>query len=222
MMTFYRSSIGKKAIMAVSGVVLLGYVVLHMIGNLKLYQGPEKINAYARFLREVGAPLFGHAEVLWMFRIVLLVSVSAHIVTAIQLARENRAARPVSYRVKDHVATSYAARTMIWSGPLLAAFVLYHIMHLTTGWAHPSFRPDDVYHNLVSGFRVWYVSLLYIVAMVGLGYHMIHGIWSLFQSLGLNNTRYDAAIRRLAALITAAAVIGNISFPVSVLLGFVK
>lgn len=220
--TFYRSSIGKKIIMALSGVVLFGFVMGHMVGNLKLYQGPEAVNSYARFLREMGTPLFNHESLLWIARIVLLTSVFAHIITAIQLARSNSDARPVGYKKKEHIASSYAARTMIFSGPILAAFVIYHIMHLTTGWVHPNFNPDDVYQNLIRGFQVWYVSAFYIVAMLGLGYHMIHGVWSFMQSLGLNNSKYDMLIRRFAAVATAAVVVGNISFPVSVLLGIVK
>lgn len=220
--TFCRSAIGKKTIMAVSGVVLFGFVFAHMVGNLKLYKGPEALNAYARFLREAGAPLLGRGEALWAARLILLTAVAAHIVTAVQLARQNSAGRPVPYRVNDHITASYAARTMIWSGPIIAAFVIYHIMHLTTGWVHPSFNPDDVYHNLVAGFRVWYVSLFYIVAMIGLGYHLIHGVWSLFQSLGLNGGRFDTPLRRFAMAATVVIVIGNISFPVAVLLGIVK
>lgn len=220
--TFYGSSIGKKIIMALSGVVLFGFVIGHMIGNLKLYQGPEAVNSYARFLREMGTPLFSHESLLWIARVILLASVFAHIVTAIQLAKGNRLARPVGYKKTQHLTATYAARTMIWSGPILAAFIIYHIMHLTTGWVHPSFNPDDVYHNLVRGFQVWYISVFYIVAMLGLGYHMIHGVWSFLQSLGLNNTSYNTLIRRFALVATAAVVVGNISFPVSVLLGIVK
>ncbi len=208
--------------MALSGAVLFGFVMTHMIGNLKLYQGPEAMNAYARFLREMGTPLFSHESLLWIARVTLLTSVFAHIITAIQLAKENRQARPIDYKKTQYVASSYAARTMVWSGPILAAFVIYHIMHLTIGWGHPSFNPDDVYQNLVKGFQVWYVSAFYIVAMLGLGYHIIHGVWSLLQSIGLNNTRYDALIRRFAVAVTAAVVAGNISFPVSVMLGIVK
>ena len=219
---FYYSSIGKKVIMALSGVVLFGFVTAHMVGNLKIYQGPEKINVYSEFLREVGAPVFGAGELLWIARIVLLVSVALHIITAVQLTRENRNARRDGYRLKQHIEASYAARTMIWSGPILALFVIYHILHLTTGSMHPSFNPEDAYRNLVNGFQVWYVSVFYIIALVALGYHMIHGVWSMFQSLGLNNTPYDRIIRNFAMIVTAAVVIGNISFPLSVLLGIVS
>jgi succinate dehydrogenase / fumarate reductase, cytochrome b subunit len=220
--SFFHSSIGKKVIMAVTGVVLFGFVVGHMIGNLKFYQGPDKINAYAEGLRIMGAPVFGEGDLLWLARLVLLGSVFLHILTAVQLARRNSSARPLKYKATRHVQASYAARTMVWSGPILGLFVIFHILHLTTGAAHPSFDPENVYRNLVTGFQVWYVSVFYIVAMLSLGYHMIHGVWSLFQSLGVNDTPYDRTIRQIAAVATAAVVIGNISFPVSVLLGIVS
>ena len=222
LLNFYSSSIGKKAIMAITGLVLFGFVFGHMLGNLKIYQGAEKINAYAEFLREAGAPVFGPGEILWIARIILLLSVVLHIVTAVQLAWVNNQARPIGYKKKRYAEASYASRTMIWSGPIIAFFVIYHILHLTTGDVHPSFKPDDVYQNLVIGFQVWYVSVFYIVAMLALGNHMIHGLWSMFQSLGLNDTGYDRPIRWFATLATAAVVVANISFPVSVLLGFVS
>ena len=219
---FYRSSIGKKVIMASTGIILFGFVLLHMMGNLKTFLGPTKLNTYGNFLHEVGAPVFGHDEVLWVARIVLLASVILHIIAAAQLTIANWNARPVGYKSKQNVEATYAARTMIWSGPILALFVIFHILHLTTGTFHPSFNPDNAYQNLVNGFSVWYVSVFYIVAMCALGYHMVHGVWSFFHSLGLNNTRYDQLIRRFAVVVTAAIVIGYISLPVSVLLGIVS
>lgn len=220
--TFYRSSLGKKAVMAVTGFVLFGFVVGHMLGNLHLYQGAAKMNEYAVFLREFGEPLLSHGQALWAVRIILLTSVTLHIGAAVQLARENHRARPVGYRVTKRIQTSYASRTMIWSGPILALFVVYHILHLTTGTVHHAFNPDDVYRNVVTGFSVWYVSAFYMAAMGALGLHMIHGVWSLFQSLGVNGTRWNHLLRDLAAMATAAVVAGNLSFPISVLLGIVR
>lgn len=208
--------------MAVSGFILFGFVFAHMVGNLKLYKGPEALNSYAAGLRELGAPLLGHGEALWIARLVLLVSLVVHVVTVIQLSKGNSAARPVSYVKKKNSAGTYAARTMIWTGPTLLAFAIYHILHLTLGWVHPSFNESDVYHNIVAGFEIWYISAFYIVAMIGLGYHMIHGVWSLFQSLGLNNTRTETYARRFAAVVTAVVILGNISFPLTVLFGLVK
>lgn len=220
--SFVGSSVGKKALMAVSGFILFGFVFAHMVGNLKLYKGPDEINAYAIGLREIGAPLLGHGEALWIARIVLLVALVVHVVTVIQLSRSNSGARPVSYKLKKNSAATYAARTMIWTGPTLLAFAIYHILHLTVGWVHPSFVENNIYHNMVAGFSVWYISAFYIVAMIGLGYHMIHGVWSLFQSLGLNNTRTETFVRRFAAFVTTVVILGNISFPLTVLFGLVK
>lgn len=219
---FYRSSIGKKVVMAVTGLILFGFVVVHMIGNLKVYQGAEKINAYGTFLREVGSPVFSHGQMLWVARIVLLASVALHTVAAVQLVLMNRRARPVGYAYRETVQATYAARTMVWSGPVIALFVIYHLLHFTAGTVHPSFREGDVYHNVIAGFRVWYVSAFYIVAMVGLGFHLYHGAWSLFQTLGINDVRVDRFFRRLAAVATVAVVIGNISIPVTVLLGLIS
>lgn len=219
---FYRSSIGKKVVMAVTGLILFGFVVVHMIGNLKVYQGAEKINAYGTFLREAGSPVFSHGQVLWVARIVLLASVALHTVAAVQLVLMNRRARPVGYAHQDPIQATYAARTMVWSGPVIALFVIYHLLHFTVGTVHPSFRDGDVYHNVVAGFRVWYVSAFYIAAMVGLGFHLYHGAWSLFQTLGINDVRVDRFFRRLAAVATVAVVIGNISIPVTVLLGLIS
>ncbi len=219
---FYHSSIGKKVIMALTGAVLFGFVTVHMVGNLKIFQGPAKINAYSEFLREVGAPVFGAGELLWIARIILAMSLVLHILTAVKLARENRKGRQSDYSLKQNVEASYAARTMIWSGPILGLFVIYHILHLTTGSLHHSFNPEDVYRNIVSGFQLWYVSAFYITAMIALGNHMIHGAWSMFQSLGLNSTPYDRTIRHFATIVTATVVIGNISFPLCVLIGIVS
>ncbi|MBI4551082.1 MAG: succinate dehydrogenase cytochrome b subunit [Candidatus Latescibacteria bacterium] len=219
---FYRSSIGKKVVMAVTGLVLFGFVVVHMAGNLKVYQGAEKINAYGEFLRAMGSPVFSHGQVLWIARIVLLASVALHIMAAVQLILMNRRARPVGYTHQDPIQATYASRTMIWSGPVIALFVIYHLLHFTAGTVHPSFRAGDIYHNVIAGFRVWYVSAFYIVAMVGLGFHLYHGVWSLFQTLGINDVRVDRFFRRLAAVATVAVVAGNISIPVTVLLGLIS
>lgn len=213
--TLVGSTIGKKAIMAITGIILIGFVLGHMIGNLQLFGGPEKLNAYAKLLR-TSMPL------LWTVRLVLLASVGLHILTAYQLWSANNAARPVSYRLRADRKTTYAARTMVWSGPILLFFILYHVAHLTLGYGPGTFDAHNVYGNVVQGFQVWYVSLFYIVAMLALGYHMNHGIWSLFQSMGWNHTKYNAARRRLATAITLVVVIGNISMPVAVLTGLVK
>ena len=217
----YGTSVGKKIAMASTGVVLILFVIVHMIGNLKVYQGPERLNAYAEFLREAGAPALGRGEVLWIARFVLLACVLIHITAAIQLARRSRAARPVGYERVPHEELTYASRTMRWGGIIIFLFVVYHLLHFTTGTVHPDFVPGDVYHNMVVGFQSWPASVAYMLAMLALGLHLYHGIWSMTQTLGVNHPRWNRLRRPIAAVIAGAVVLGNLSFPVSVLAGWV-
>ena len=218
---FYQAPIGKKVVMAITGVVLFGFVVGHMLGNLQVFLGPEKLNAY-------GAALHNTPALLWGTRIILLVAVALHIVASIQLAALKKSARPVDYVKRKAIESSYASRTMMWSGPIIAAFVIYHLMHFTFGTAHPDFRiqsdgiSPDAYHNVIAGFRSIPVSLAYIVSMALLGMHLYHGLWSMFQSLGAGHPRYTPSLKRFAALATAVIVAGNISIPVAVLLGVIS
>jgi len=217
----YGTSVGKKIAMASTGIVLVLFVIVHMIGNLKLYQGPERLNAYAEFLREAGGPALGRGEVLWIARIVLLAAVLIHVTAAIQLARQSRAARPVGYRRTPHEELTYASRTMRWGGIIIFLFVVYHLLHFTTGTLHPDFIAGDVYHNMVVGFQSWPTSVAYMLAMLALGFHLYHGIWSMTQTLGVNHPRCDRLRRPIALLIAGAVVLGNLSFPISVLAGWV-
>lgn len=224
-LTLYESSIGKKVVMAVTGFILVGFVIVHMLGNLKVFAGPEKFNAYAAFLREAGAPAFGHEQLLWIARLVLLGSVGLHMLAAYQLTQVSWAGRPTAYTRKEAVQATYASRTMRWGGVIIALFVLYHILHFTigaVGYGPGQFRELDVYGNVVKGFRVWYVSAFYIAAMVVLGLHLYHGVWSMFQTLGLNGATSDRFFRRLATVIAAVIVLGNISIPAAVLAGLVR
>ena len=215
-LTLTRSTIGKKAVMAASGVVLFGYLVGHLLGNLQIYLGREVLNEYAAFLHNSPA-------LLWGTRAVLLISVVAHVTSAIQLASRNAEARPVRYKHWRGQQSDYASRTMYWSGPILALFIVYHLLHLTLGYAPAPHQhdPNDVYANLVNGFSVPLVSAAYIVSMLALGMHLYHGAWSIFQTLGANHPRYNAWRRRFAAGLTAFIVLGNISIPTSVMLGVV-
>ncbi len=217
----YRSSVGKKITMAVSGIVLIGFVVFHLYGNLKAYQGADVFNAYAEGLRDFGSPIFGHGHILWVLRIGLLAAAILHIAAATQLVRQSRAARATGYAKFDSLAFSYASRTMVWGGVIILAFVLYHLLHLTFGSVHPQFVKGDVYHNFVTGFQQWPVAVGYIGAMIPLGFHLYHGVWSMFQTLGANNPRYNRLRRPLAGVIAALIVIGNISFPIAVLAGII-
>lgn len=219
---FYRSSLGKKAVMGVTGLMLFGFVLLHMAGNLKMYQGQEKFDAYAAGLRELGAPIFGHGQLLWLARIGLLVAVVLHLHAALVLTLQNRRARPARYESPATVQATYAARTMRWGGLILLLFVLYHLAHLTAGWAHPDFEPGKVYQNVVVGFSIPWVAFFYVGANLALGFHLYHGLWSLFQSLGWTHPKLDPWRRRFASAFAAVVTLGNVSFPIAVLLGLVR
>jgi succinate dehydrogenase / fumarate reductase cytochrome b subunit len=209
---FFKSSIGKKVVMAASGAVLFGFVVAHMAGNLQVYLGRTAINTYAESLRHVPA-------LLWAARLGLLAAVTAHVASAYSLTRASRAARPVGYRERESRESTYASRTMRWSGVILLLFVVYHLMHFTFGNVHPSFVPGDVFHNVVAGFRSVLVSGFYIAAMVALGLHLYHGVWSMMQTVGLSHPRYDHLRHAFATLVAVVIVAGNISFPLAVLTG---
>lgn len=224
---FHRSSLGKKALMAATGIVLFGFVLAHMVGNLKLYLGAEHLNEYAAWLREIGTPALPEGGLLWIARVVLLVSVVVHMLAAWQVSRESRAARPVRYRKKTYVQADYATRTMRWGGVIIALFVVYHLMHLTWGNVHPDYLGHDaagyhVFHNVVVGFSNPWVSGFYILANLALGLHLYHGLWSLFQTLGWTQPRLVAVRRGLAAAFAVVITAGNISFPLSVLSGLVS
>lgn len=228
---FWRSTLGKKAVMAVSGIVLFGFVLFHMLGNLKLYlpvyvggehAGEHPINVYAEWLRGMGYPLFPHESALWLFRFVLLAAVVLHMWAAWQVTRASWGARSKRYAKVERLQADYASRTMRWGGVIIALFVVYHLLHLTTGQLHGDFVPGDVYHNLVAGFSVWWVSAIYIVANLFLGLHLYHGLWSLFQSLGWNHPTFNPWRRYFAVTFAVVVTVGNVSFPVAVLTGLVQ
>ncbi|MEO8217618.1 MAG: succinate dehydrogenase cytochrome b subunit [Acidobacteriota bacterium] len=220
-LNFYRSAIGKKVVMAGTGIVLFGWITLHMLGNMKLYLGAEAINHYGAWLRVLGSPAFPNSFVLWVTRFLLVIAVWLHIQAATQLTIMNRAARPIEYGRKQDVAATYAARTMRWSGVIIALFVIYHLLHITTGTLHRNFVEGDPYHNVVVAFQQWWVSLIYIVANILLGFHLYHGLWSMFQSLGLNNPTFNPWRRSFATAFAVLITLGNISFPIAVLIGAV-
>jgi len=233
---FYRSAMGKKAVMAVTGIILVGFVFGHMAGNLKLYQHDvtvadphtgqmvteKKIDVYAEGLREIGHPFFGHSELLWLIRGILILAAALHVLSGVQLTLHNRRARPDRYAMETPQASTWASRTMIWTGLLLLAFITYHLMHLTFGNVHPDFQPGEVFHNVVSGLRVPWVAGFYVLAQLALGLHLYHGVWSLFQTLGWSGPRLDVLRHRLAVAVAVIVTVGNLSFPVAVLSGLVK
>lgn len=214
---FLDSTIGKKVVMAATGVVLFGFVVVHMLGNLQVYLGPEALNSYGAALRSLG-----HGGVIWVARGTLLLAVSLHIWAAFGLWRKNQSARGTPYKTFQPRASTYASRTMYWSGPILLLFIVYHLLHLTTGTVHPSFHEADVYRNFVVGFQQPAASAFYIAAMIALGLHMRHGVWSLLHTMGLAHPRWNGLRHGFATLIALVVVAGNISFPVAVLTGLVK
>jgi succinate dehydrogenase / fumarate reductase cytochrome b subunit len=215
------ASVQLKVVMAVTGAVMLGYLVLHMLGNLKIFFGEQALNTYAAWLREVGEPALPGEGLLWIVRVVLLVSVVAHIVAATILARRARAARPVKYAHRRPVSTSYASRTMRWGGVIILLFVIYHILDLTTGKLNPNGQAGQVYDNVVADFSRWYVTLAYVVAMVAVGFHVRHGVWSALQTLGRssgpNQMRYKAIALVFAVVLTA----GFLAVPFAVQFGLV-
>jgi succinate dehydrogenase / fumarate reductase cytochrome b subunit len=213
---FLRSSLGLKVVMAVTGLILFGFVIGHMIGNLQVYLGAEAMDAYAVFLRSLL-----HGTGLWIARAVLLTAVALHIWAAWRLTLINNAARPVGYREVQRRESTYASRTMRWSGVILLLFIVYHLLHFTVGVhaVHPQFVHGAVFHNFVTGFQNPLVSAVYILAMLSLGLHLYHGAWSFMQTLGLSHPRYNPLRYAVALLLTALVVVGNISFPVAVLTG---
>jgi succinate dehydrogenase / fumarate reductase cytochrome b subunit len=208
-------SIALKAVMAITGIVLYGFVFVHMVGNIQLYQGPEKINHYAALLKSL-PPL------LWGTRITLLFAVGLHGAAAFLLWRRNLAARPVGYASQDFQAASVTSRTMYWTGPMIGLFAIYHLLHFTIGSVHPKFDHVDVYSNVVVGFSNPWVSLFYVLAMVALGFHLFHGGFSLFQTLGLRTPKYEKPVKAVLAVLCTVIVVVNVSFPIAVLAGLVK
>jgi succinate dehydrogenase / fumarate reductase, cytochrome b subunit len=225
LLALWSNVIGKKVVMAVTGAVLILFVIAHMVGNLKIFSGQEEINAYSRFLREVGWPELGYGQLLWIVRSVLFVCVILHITAAVQLTRMNWQARPVGYDSRKNVETTWGALTMRWGGLLLAVFIVFHLFHFTGGMV--GFQPGQfehlmVYQNVVAGFSVWPIAFFYILAMGALCLHLDHGIWSMLQTLGwvtLDNTKNLKAVSRIVALIIFA---GFISVPIAVLTGWVR
>jgi succinate dehydrogenase / fumarate reductase cytochrome b subunit len=209
---FYGTTLGKKVVMAVTGIILFGFLIGHMLGNLQFFAGPEKLNAYAENLRALG-PL------LWAVRIGLLIATLLHIQAAAALWRLQKLARPVAYSRRQNVGSNYAARTMYWSGPIVLAFLIYHLLHFTIGAAHPNFRDLRPYENVVIGFSNPIVSIAYVVAMVLLGMHLYHGLWSMFQTIGFAHPRYTPKLKAFAKLFTVVLVAGFLAVPIAVLAG---
>ena len=208
---FWNTTIGKKAVMAVSGLALAGFVVAHLLGNLQIFMGADQFNGYARALRRL-------PELLWTVRILLTVMVLLHIWSSVQLAVLKSEARPIRYVKYESSDSTYASRTMYWSGPISAAFVVYHLMQFTFGNGGTPHDPFDAYGNVIAGFKVIPVSVFYIVAIALLCIHLRHGLWSLLQTLGFHHPRYTPRLKKAAGLVSFLIFVGFVSIPIAVLL----
>ena len=220
----YRTSIGKKVIMATSGLVLVLYVIGHMIGNLKAFLSQQELNGYAEFLRRMGEPIFPHTVLLWILRVLVSAAFIAHVYFAIDLSLHSRRARTQRYAHSDRVQSDPAAVTMRWGGLAIALFVVFHLAHFTWGWIHPgyTFVRGSVYQNVVGSFNEWWLVVIYVAAMLALCLHLYHGTWSMFQTFGVNNRRWDPIIRRGAATLAVVIFIGFSAVPIGVLTGAIS
>jgi succinate dehydrogenase / fumarate reductase cytochrome b subunit len=219
-----RSSVGLKLLMAGTGLVLVLFLFAHMAGNLKIFVGAESFDHYAHWLRDIGTPLLPHTWYLWIQRGGLTVAVVGHIVAAVILARRARLARPVRYAHRPKVQGSYAARTMRWGGVIILLFIVFHILDLTTGTVNPVGDPRHPYANVVADFAPsrWYVTLFYTLAIVAVGFHLRHGIFSALRTLGQQTPRGERRARAIALVLSVVLVVGFLSVPFAVLIGVVS
>jgi succinate dehydrogenase / fumarate reductase cytochrome b subunit len=215
--TFYGSMVGKKAVMGLTGLIWIGFVIIHSLGNLLVFRGSAAINSYSHFLKSTG-------ELLWALRGVLFLAVILHVVAAIQLTRQSRAARPIGYTKRETQVATIASRTMRWGGALLLVFLVVHILHFTTGNVRPAgvFSTEDVYANVVTSFRIGWVALFYVIAMVALGFHLFHGAWSSVRSIGVSPPSPQPLHRRLSLAIALFVWAAFTAIPVAVFSGIVR
>jgi succinate dehydrogenase / fumarate reductase cytochrome b subunit len=220
----YRSTVGKKAVMAVTGGILVTYLILHMIGNLKIFYGAEDFDHYAHWLRTLGEPAVPYRTVLTLIEVVLAVAVVLHMWSAVSLARRASAARPVKYQSKKSHAQGYATRTMRYGGVIIAIYIVWHLLDLTFFVLNPKDGSASPYERMIADFDPsrWYITLWYVIAIVLVGLHLHHGVWSAFQTLGLRTPRSERALRSLAMTVAALVTIGFVAVPVSITFGWVS
>ncbi|MGX1507963.1 UNVERIFIED_CONTAM: succinate dehydrogenase / fumarate reductase cytochrome b subunit [Streptomyces graminofaciens] len=218
---FWRSTVGKKTVMALSGLIMLGYLVAHMLGNLKIFFGADEFNGYAHWLRTMGEPVLHYSWALWILRVLLLLAVVGHGVAAYQLSRRDIAARPDKY-VHRRRRASYATRTMRWGGIILALFIVWHLLDLTTLTVNENAQAGRAYENVVATFSTWYGNVIYIVAMLAVGLHVRHGFWSAAQTLGMGNATRERILRTAADALALVLTAGFLSVPVAVMTGVVS
>ncbi len=214
---FYASTIGKKVVMGVTGLIGVGYVILHSLGNLLVFRGPDAINSYSRFLKNTG-------ELLWTLRAVLVAAVVLHVIAAVQLTRQSRAARPIGYTRRESQVATISSRTMRWGGAVLLIFIVVHILHFTTGTIRPAgvFSREDVYANVVLSFRIWWVTVFYVVAMVALGLHLFHGAWSSVRSIGVSPPSPQPLHRKISVVVAILVWAAFTAIPLAVVFGIVR
>jgi succinate dehydrogenase / fumarate reductase, cytochrome b subunit len=219
--TLWRSTVGKKAVMAGTGVLMLLFLIAHMLGNLKIFFGPEDFDGYSAWLRTAGEPVLHESWLLWILRAGLVACVALHGVAAYQLSRRDLAARPQKYLHRPPVRATYAVHTMRWGGVILGLFIVWHILDLTTLTINPHGEHGDPYGNVAADFRVWYVDIVYIAAMLALGLHIRHGFWSAAQTLGANNRTRDRALKAAGDAMAFVLTAGFLVVPVAVMTGLV-
>ena len=214
---FYASMVGKKVVMGVTGLIGVGFVILHSLGNLLIFQGSRALNSYSHFLKS-------SAELLWALRITLIVAVILHVIAAAQLARQSRSARPIGYVKHESQVATVASRTMRWGGVLILVFIVFHTLHFTTGTIRPAgvFSHEDVYANVVSSFKIWWVALFYVVTMIALGFHLFHGAWSSMRSIGVSPPSPRPLHRRISLAIAVLVWAAFTAVPVAVFSGLVR
>jgi succinate dehydrogenase / fumarate reductase cytochrome b subunit len=221
-LTLWQSTIGKKAVMAVTGLVMVLFLLLHMLGNLKVFFGPKDFDAYASWLRTIGEPVLRGVWFLWIQRAVLVMAVVLHVVCAAQLSKRDLAARPAGYAHRQRTQASFATRTMRWGGVIVALFIVWHLLDLTAGVTNPDFDRTRPYHNVVADFQVWWINLVYIAGVLVVGLHINHGFWSASQTLGINRPTHDGAIRGIGSAVAVAITAGFIAVPIGVMTGLVR
>lgn len=220
-----QTSIGRKFLMAGSSIILFAYIVAHLAGNLKIFFGEDSFNRYAEWLRVVGTPMFPDQGVLWVARVILLAALLVHLVAYLDLWRRKRRARSVPYKKFEPQVFSWTSRTMAWGGIAILAFVIFHVLHLTTGHVEPDtayrFEYGNPYANAIAGFGVWWVTAFYVVGVVALGMHLYHGLWSALQTFGINNPKYNRYRRPTAGVIAILITVGYLSIPLAVMMGVI-
>ena len=228
LLDLYSTAVGKKYVMAISGIAMMGFVLFHMIGNLKMYMGATALNHYAEFLKELLYPIAPKGVVLWILRGGLITMLFLHLHAAWSLTRLNRFARAVKYQgPRDYQVAKFASRTMRWTGIIVLSYLIWHILDLTLGVVNTTgtngeFVKGEVYQNVLNSLNRPVVAAFYVIANILLGIHLFHGAWSIFQSLGWNNPRFNNWRRGFATAFATIVVVGNVSFPIAVIAGIVK